>query len=499
MVDRILHGQTFIFFAGQSYNGALEQYLQAAFYLLPIPRDPTTLRLPQILLAGLACWLVYLVGCRILPSRWHAALAAAIYALGPYWNIFKGAHSDGAYLSTQVVIIVAMYCAVHLTGVRTDHRIWVLCIGLCIGLTAWLGLSGFIGMVPIALWAGASVIRSRFAFLLAAAGLLIGAVPVIAFAVRHATIPTVVPAEGGLTYLARTRIFFRHIVPEFLGVDRLPAQRNGIAILSGFVMASVVALVLLAAFRRRRGLWDLLTLRTEHRRPIDIVIMTFLLMPWLYASNDHASFIGDPRYLFSLFPMLALGLAALLPMDTLAETPAHPAAATRLTSPTRTRGALRRRARSHRRGLAQSVALLLVCVLLAANSVGTVLGERTARSPATNSDLRAAGSYLLDHGMTHAYADYWTALPISYLSRGTVAVATVGPGHNRFTDIQRSVAAADHFVYVESSRSGNRLDIGIRLRAHHVTFKEIHIGPVTIFSELVPAVRPPALDLIEPS
>ena len=50
MVRRILAGtDNCIYFAGQPYNGSLEQYLQAGMYaIFPIPRNPFTLRLPEV-------------------------------------------------------------------------------------------------------------------------------------------------------------------------------------------------------------------------------------------------------------------------------------------------------------------------------------------------------------------------------------------------------------------------------------------------------------------
>src|SRR5207253_2005826 len=78
MVHRILAGNWYAFLANQRYNGALEQYLQTAVWAV-LPRTPFTLRLPEVALAVLACWLVYRVGRELLgPGR--AWLATALFA-----------------------------------------------------------------------------------------------------------------------------------------------------------------------------------------------------------------------------------------------------------------------------------------------------------------------------------------------------------------------------------------------------------------------------------
>ena len=47
MVRRILAGHGYVFYAGQQYGGALEQYLEAAVYAVTrLPQNPLTLRLP---------------------------------------------------------------------------------------------------------------------------------------------------------------------------------------------------------------------------------------------------------------------------------------------------------------------------------------------------------------------------------------------------------------------------------------------------------------------
>ncbi len=76
MAQRILDGHHLAFFAGQSYMGSGEQYLQAGVLWL-LPDTPFTLRLPKLALAVLACAGIYLLARRCLGSERRALLAAA--------------------------------------------------------------------------------------------------------------------------------------------------------------------------------------------------------------------------------------------------------------------------------------------------------------------------------------------------------------------------------------------------------------------------------------
>ena len=73
----------------------------------------------------------------------------------------------------------------------------------------------------------------------------------------------------------------------------------------------VAALALLAAgiAVRSRGLVDLVRLHTAHRAPIDLVLAGFVLFAVLYGFSAFTVYTREPRYLFVLYPLLALGLS----------------------------------------------------------------------------------------------------------------------------------------------------------------------------------------------
>src|SRR5690606_37739419 len=82
MARRILDGHLYAYFAGSDYTGAGEQYVQAAV-LAVLPDTDLTVRLPQLGLMVLACWLVHQLARRCGLSPRRALLAAALFAAGP--------------------------------------------------------------------------------------------------------------------------------------------------------------------------------------------------------------------------------------------------------------------------------------------------------------------------------------------------------------------------------------------------------------------------------
>ncbi|MGB1377194.1 MAG: hypothetical protein ACPG7S_05130, partial [Miltoncostaeaceae bacterium] len=69
MAQRILDGDFPAYFGIQSYQGALEQYLQAAVFAV-LPDTPLTLRLVQVGFIIAIAVLVYVLGTRMTGSRW---------------------------------------------------------------------------------------------------------------------------------------------------------------------------------------------------------------------------------------------------------------------------------------------------------------------------------------------------------------------------------------------------------------------------------------------
>jgi hypothetical protein len=483
MARRIAAGQQqFVYFSGQQYNGSLEQYLQAGMYLLfRLPQTPFTLRLVQVVLAAATTWVVYLAAREVFGSHRVAVLAAAIFAVGPYWNVWLSTRSYGAYDAVQLIAVLGVWCA--LRGWRTRRLGWVAGFGLCCGLTLWLGWSGFEVLLAAAIWLVPLVVRSitRIAAVLGAA--IIGALPVIVTTVRDGGGLTGAFGAGPQPQTTVWQRFGRLLHPvggEFLGV-RYRSNVTGLPVaLEVSVVVAVLVALLAALVVRRRGLLAVLTLRSAHRRPVDLVLLVFPVAIVLYLLAEYSWYVGTPRYLFVLYPVGCVAAAGLT-------------------------STLARWGRRHRREWVRTAVPALVVVVAALLVLGTVNGvvhNRAVDDPerfdlTTDAEIRRANRWLLDHGYHAAYAQYWTAMPAEYFAPEGLHVAPTNVGRTKSTYATEQVDASDTFVYLASNRVKVDYTKVIRraLDDHGVTYRAVQLGTVIVFADLSQQLRPAQLGI----
>jgi hypothetical protein len=207
---------------------------------------------------------------------------------------------------------------------------------------------------------------------------------------------------------------------------------------------------------RRSGLRDLVRLRVSRRRPADLLLAVPPTVVVLYAASDSTWYIGTPRYLLVTYPLLAVGLAALVPAGGRA---------------------------------ASRVATLLVVVLSAVLSLGFFRDLATTQPSTRNRDavLRQLTDRLVAERETRVYAGYWTAMPLQYVAGDRLVVA-VCSGVPRFPEAQAAVAAVAAPVYVGSDHDGTGDRIRAALTDRQITFRSTRIGFLTVYDRLsVPA------------
>ena len=470
MVQRILSGQGhYIFYAGQQYNGSLEQYLQAAMYwLFRLPQNAFTLRLPQIAMMAASIWLIYLVGCRLLQRPWAAVVAAALYAVGPYWTIRQGIGTFGSYPDLIVVGLVALYCSLRMGEPGRRGLWWGAGFAFCCGMVAWLGLSGVELLIPAALLAAPYFVRSWRLWAVGVPALLLGMSPLLVWSVKNGKFalldagPAVLPSTFG----SRIHDLFGPVLREFIGVGYGNGVPGWPLTLQYLAVAALGLAYLVAVIRRWHGILAILTLRLDRPSPFDALLVTIPITVLLYSSSKWAWYSAEPRYLFASSPILVFCLAAALP--------ARP-------RPIRV------------------VAVLVGTAIFAATSL-TMLANRpyNARADQTN-DMRAAVTYLTTTGQTHGYADYWTAMPMLYLSRGTLDIAPLAAGRGRFPDVTAASDQAADTFYVSATPNSKATTGGKGMEkafaAHHVTFHRVRIGSLVVYDHLSPALKPWQLGL----
>ncbi|SDP13952.1 hypothetical protein SAMN04515671_3027 [Nakamurella panacisegetis] len=465
MVRRILAGQNhYVFFAGQQYNGSLEQYLQAGMYwLFRLPQNPVTLRYPQIALTAAATWLVYLVGCRLLARPWAAVVAAVLFAFGPYWTLARGIGTFGAYPSLIVVGLVGLYCALRVGEPGRSGMFAAAGLGFSAGLIAWLGLSGVELLIPAGFLAAPYLFRRWQLWMAAVPGLVVGMLPLLVWSFRNQTFalfdagPPIAPS----TVWQRLRNLFDPVVREFIGVAWTNGSPGWPLVLQYLAVAGLGLGYIVAVVRRRAGILQMLRFRKAGWTPFDALLLSVPVVVVIYGASKWAWVSAEPRYLFSFSPVLVWCLAAAWPQ---------------------------------RPSVARAVAVIAGAAVFAATSV-TMLANRPY-VPAAHSlaDVDAASRYLRSSGQGFGYADYWTAMPLLYIGGGDIAVAPLSAGRTKFPAVTASVDQADDFFYAATGPSSTA-KFGAAwlknvLRAHQVTFHEVRFGRVVVLDQLEPALKP---------
>jgi hypothetical protein len=465
MARDILHGHYFAYLAGSNYMGALEQYLQAGT-LAVLPSNPTDLRLVQVALCAVTCLVVGVLGRRVTASGWGGLLAAAIYAVGPYYNVYKGIHSHGAYDAAQLIGVVAMLLALNLTP--SPRSRWVaLGLGLCVGLGVWESSLSLFLVVPAVAWAIASARGSLVRLVpFGIAGAIIGDAPSIGWQFVHGFVGPWSQGTGTSTGSISTKLtgLVHPLLEMFLGVSRPFSDARAISWLPPVIILAV-ALGLLAAgiVVRWRGMWDLITLRMTHRAPIDMVLVGFVLFALPYGFSAFTTYTREPRYLFTLYPLLALALAWAvhrIPRK------AIPTVAI---------------------GLVATVLVMTITTLRAANAHGETIGHVNGM-PILTQDMPAVVAALLRVGAHSLYANYWLAYPIAFAADGNIAVAP-SPGLVRFHDQAATVARDPDPAF--AAPIGPPADaLQAAIAASGATAERINIKSIAIFVHVTPTRRP---------
>jgi len=461
MAQRILDGHFPIFFGIQSYQGALEQYFQAGVLAL-LPDTYFTLRLVQLALVVIICVLVYVLGTKAIGSRSGGAVAALLYAVGPYYSAWKGVRTHGGYDTATIFGLLVIVLALWMRR-ESARAPWIAAaIGLCAGLAIWANYLSVFLLIPGALWALGSARGSlKRLFPPAVGGFVIGILPIIIFRIQNGLNPpsgTGTPPPTG--FADRVGNLLSPVTGQFLGPGGTPAEISRWFI-PGLAVMIALGVLGAAAWTRRWGIWDVITLRTGRRKPIDIVILGFLITPILYGLSSYTWFTGEPRYLFTLYPFLAVGVAAAI-------------------------FALRGRARAIMAGVVVALsAILLGWTMTSLQSSGGFL-PAIAEGPIYSENLPAVADALEKRGVKSVYADYWLSYPLQFAGHSRFTVTPYE--HSQFPDIDAQTAADPKPGIVAVTAAGaasTRKDLTAKGR----TFKEAEVDGYTIFWDVTPPRR----------
>ena len=467
MAVRILHGHVHAFYPGQHYGG-IEPYLIAVPVGLFGP-GALCVKVVPVLLSALACVLVWRIALRLVASATLAALAGALAWVAPLSTVFNSSIEYGFRGVTLLCGLVCVLISLRLLDGRRTLGEFIL-LGLFVGLGWWsspevvylLVPAGLIilGAVAGPLQGGARMFWLKRA-VVAAGAMLLGALPWFwsnvssGFASLDAS--RIAPGPGSPSYAERLGYFFAHVAPMSFNLT-LPESGSGVFVGAtrtvGIAVAwGVVTLVLV------------LNIRAGGRHLA--VVAGIAAFPFLLAVSPDAWYWLDGRYAVYLSPLLVLATATAC--GEVARNAARLATRRRRTESPVKEAPVERSlpgAADRTRPTAGRVATVMLGIVVSISLGVSLLGFHNDRPfigvPAggflshwgdPDQPTMQAIADLEAEGVGPAYADYWVAYVLDFLSNGRLTV-TPTSGLVRFRDLAATVGTAPRpsWLFVRTDR-----------------------------------------------
>ena len=396
----IAHGHTYAFYWGQSY-GSVEPYVLALNFLV-FGQSPFVLNATPALLALVGSVLVWRIGLRLFQPA-AAVVAAVLSWIWSESSLWNSTREYGLHEVTMVLGLVLLLEALRIVqkarGEGADRLFDWAVLGAAGGLGFWASPEIVYFAVPAALMVAFSLRRQSIVAAASRVGVavataFIGMLPWIwATATRSGSgIP-----PSPVTYFSRLGTFFSHVLPMILGL-----RVEGVGLWEGGQVFGAIAYALLIVFVLGGAV--ILVVRC---RDSWILALTLVLYPFLYAAFPTSWFWNDGRYGLSLTPILSLVIA----------------------------GGLWQMVRPRTAVWAASALLVLACVstLVAFNDGYGAIGkpsELTSFVANPNTEVTALADQLDRLGISHAYAGYWVANDLTFLSNGRITALALDENRN---------------------------------------------------------------------
>lgn len=406
-----LQGHFTAFFSGQNYGGTAEAYLIAGAFFL-FGQTGVVAEFVEAGLAALAAVLTWRIALRMVPRK-LALLAGVLAWTTPAVAVRNSVRVFGFRGVTLACGLGLVLVAVRMLDGRQRIADFALLGGLA-GIGWWSSPEIAYFAIPTALLVGAALLRSGgwrtwvTGGITALGAAFIGALPWVWANVESGLASLRKQPAAALPFSGRLSVFFRFALPMEVGLRRPDDGAWMLGSIAGpaFIVVMVVLIAALALCLARGG-------RTL------AVAVGVLAFPILYAVSPASWAWQDGRYGGYIVPLLAIVVAV----------------------------GCRESARwlGNRRGttnLVMAGTVVIATVLAVAGLVGTVRQhESTYVKKWQNPDAStlSAIAKLRHAGVSAAYADYFVAYKLDFLSEGRLTVTTVGYDDDRSESINSAV------------------------------------------------------------
>lgn len=465
MARHILTGQEHpTFYYGSHYAGTLESHYLASLFAV-FGASFTSYRFGMVLLLLLHAGLVYALARRVFGDR--AALVSVAYlAVPPFFFLYKGLTSDGAYTSLAVLGAGMLYAAVRLEeaqreGPKRAVTGWILLLGILAGLAWWLiPLAAYFYLAILAwfLLVRRSVFARLHHYVVFLAAFLLGSLPWWLANVGKGWPSLSAP---GMSRLRAGRFLSGPLAFFFEGAPSLFGARPGAVHPDIFPGASVVAL-LIYILPLAAAISILVAAKRRGTEPAHRVLLLMILMLFsipLVAGFNEDTYKFDMRYVYPVYAPFVLLL-----------------------------GFVFSQARwSRRTGVAVAAGIMLFNVV----SIARAPRVQVALAQPSGAALDAVVRALRERKIHEAYASYWMAYSLAFQSREEIAVASFGVGTDgtvRWPGYLARVAASRNPAFVLWGAEAERFADYLRRRGAE-TAKRAEVGSYRIFWDVPAGVR----------
>jgi hypothetical protein len=449
MARHILAGKGHpVFYYGVTYAGSLEPHYVAAVFAL-IGSSAPAYRIAMTILLLILALGVSLLTRGVFGNR-AGLFALSYFAVPPFFFLFKGLTSDGAYDAVALLALASVALALGIERSEQGRgRVWQwLLLGLVMGAGWWvLPVTAGVSLATIA-WLFLRRRGPRFRhFLFLLAGTIVGSFPWWYWNLRHAWASLAAPEMGrvGLGGILWNVVKLLWVSVPVLegGVSSTPDIR---AISRVFPLSEELSLAALAillgpsALEASRG--------DRVRRLLFLSLAAVLFLPAV-SSRFVAS---EPRYAIAYYVFMPMLLGA------------------ELGGPSGTPG--------FRRGKIAAAAALLVV------HVASVIGA-PVRIGSDSADLAPVIRGLESMNVRYAYASYWTAYRLSFESgERIIASPLTGDEPVRYVPYQEEVERAPDAAAVLVGRRDRCFEAF--LQEKRISYRRSQIDSFAVYSDLGP-------------
>ena len=427
MGRHVFNGEFPTFFWGQNYAGTAESFLFAPVFRLP--PNVLFLRLPSLLLGAVAAVLLYRIALATTDVR-RARWSVAVFLLWPLTFVWFSTREMLFYTPTIALGLLIVRCVQRVDEQPTRRADWAV-IGLATGVAWWLGPNVVYFVVPCGLWllwrrSWRALLRAPIAVPFA----LLGAAPWLHWNLHADTSSLyVAPVFREGSYVDHLRYWFTHGFPTAVGARMPMSEEWMITPWFGKLLYAVTGAVLVAA----------VVVAIRRYRAPSIAVLALAVTPFIFAIVPTRPVVAQGRYFFFVWPFLALLLGG-------------------LASAARWRTVL--------------TGLLVASTLISLQQ----LPSATDRFAPDAGHLTHA---LEQRGLTHVFANYWTAYMIDYESGEDVVAQPFAV--NRYQPYDDEVRAASRVGYVFSAGDPGEQVFLSGLQALGVSAAVTPVGPYHVY------------------